>query len=188
MKKNVCIILCILMISACAVISASAMGEYPYKLYDPALDSQKFPQQVYSGSCYGQRVIVNAPFDAVAFCMPTWNSTNSSASIGVFEWADDFDTTINQKPKYEKALKRLRDCAVNTLTFDAPLPAGEYFFAIYNTEGSVGIWRYPMTKSQGYVYLDGVEQTYDLEITVYFTKKTDNPVSRPVSSLKLTAL
>ena len=99
MKKVLCIILCLLMISACAATFASALGKYPYRLYDPALDSQKFPQEVAAGSVYGQRVIVNAPFDAVAFCMPTWNKTDSSSSIGVFVWVDDFDTTVKQAPK-----------------------------------------------------------------------------------------
>ena len=185
MKKVLCIILCLLMISASVMTVASALGKYPYKLYDPALDSQKFPQEVADGSVYGQRVIVNAPFDAVAFCMPTWNRTDSSSSIGVFEWVDDFDTTIKQAPKYEMFIETLRDCATNQLKFDEPLPAGEYLFAIYNTVGKVGIWRYPMTKSQGYVYLDGAEAPYDLEITVYFTEKTDNPVSKPKSTMEV---
>ena len=185
MKKVICFILCLLMTASCAVTTVNAVGRYSYRLYDPALDSEKFPQEVAADSVYGQRVIVNAPFDAVAFCMPTWNKTDSCASIGVFKWVDDYETTVKQAPLHELYIENLRDCATNMLKFDEPLPAGEYFFAIFNTVGKVGIWRYPMTKSQGFIYLDGMESKYDLEITVYFTEKTDNPMTAPQSTINV---
>ena len=185
MKKLLSVFLCALFIAGAAATASSAIGKYPYKLYDPGLDSKKTAEEVSAGSIYGQRVILNAPFDAVAFCMPTWNKTDSSASVGVFEWKDDFDTTVKQAPKHERHFDTLRDCATNMIKFDEPLPAGEYFLAIYNTESRAGIWRYPMTKSMGYAYMDGAEMPGDLEITVYFTEKTETPVSQCESLIQV---
>ena len=184
-KRIISFILCAVMLAAGVFSVASAGARYAYKLYDPALDSQKYPQEVADGSVYGQRAILNAPFEAVAFCLPTWNRTDSQSTIGVFEWTGDFDESVKQAPKYEKRLDTMRDCAVNTLSFDEPLPAGEYVFAIYNTVGKVGIWRYPMTKSRGFVYMDGAEAEYDLEITVFFTEKTDDPVKKCTSIMQV---
>ena len=187
MKKVrfISLVLCAAMLAACVFTVAAAGARYGYKLYDPALDSQKYPQEVTDGSVYGQRAKLNAPFEAVAFCMPTWNKTDSQSTIGVFEWAGDFEATVKQAPKYEKRLDTMRDCATNELRFDKPLPAGEYFFAIYDTVGKVGIWRYPMTKSLGYAYLDGLEGEYDLEVTVYFTDRVTDPVTKCESVLQV---
>ena len=180
------VLLCVLMTAACLCPLVRGAGKYSYKLYDPALDPQKTPIQVAADSYYGQRVIVNAPFVGVAFCLPTWNMTTSQCTIGVFKWNDDFDAMIKSEPLRERRLDTMRDCATNDLKFDEPLPAGEYFFAIYDTVNSVGIWRYPMTKSQGFVYMDGSEAQFDLEITVTFTEKPEgDPVSPCESVMKV---
>ena len=178
MKRIITFILLTVMLASCVFAVTSAGAKYAYRLFDPALDSKKHPEEIAADSIYGQRVILNAPFEAVAFCLPTWNRTDSQSTIGVFEWTGDFDSTVAQPPKYETRIDPMRDCATNELKFDSPLPAGEYLLAIYDTVGKVGIWRYPMTKSQGYAYMDGAESEYDLEITVYFTEKTENPVTK----------
>ena len=184
-KRFTALLLCTVMMfaAAAAVTAAKAAGRYDYKLYDPALDSQKNADMVASDSIYGLRVKLNGDIVAAGFCMPTWNRTDCSGTIGVFAWKEDYDKTVAEEPLYERHIEALRDCATNELKFDSPLPAGEYFFAIYDTDGSVGIWRYPMTKSKGFAYMDGAETQCDLEITVYFTKKPgDEPVS-PCESL-----
>ena len=180
MKKLrlICAVLCaVMLLSAIVSVGVSAAERYEYKLYDPALDAQKHPEEIAADSVYGQRVILNAPFNGAGFCLPTWNRTDSQSTIGVFEWKGDFDATVKAGAKHELRLETMRDCATNWLRFDEPLPAGEYLFAIYDTVNKVGIWRYPMTKSKGFVYMDGAESQFDLEITVAFTERTDDPVT-----------
>lgn len=179
MKKTriISIIICVIMIAPLIASLAQAAGRYPYRLYDPGLDSKKEAIMVNEGSVYGQRVILNAPSVGAAFCLPTWNGTDSECTIGVFEWKGDFETTVAGTVLSEKRIAPMRDCALNELRFANELPAGEYFFAIYDTVNKAGIWKYPMTKSLGYAYMDGEEAQCDLEITIYFSEKTDDPVS-----------
>lgn len=164
---------------------AAAAGRYPYRLYDPALDSEKEPIMVTEGSVYGQRVKLNAPSVGAAFCLPTWNETTSECTIGVFEWKGDFEATVNSEVLSETRLAPMRDCATNDLRFKETLPAGEYFFAIYDTVNKAGIWRFPMTKSHGFAYMDGEETECDLQITIYFEKETADPVSACESVLNV---
>ena len=185
MKKLISVILCIIIIlSALPLVSGAATMNY--KLFDPMLDGEKFPVEIAPGSYYGQRVKVNAPVTSVGFCMPTWSKTDSSATVGVFKWLGDCDETFKAGPIQEESFSPLRDCATNYLRLDSPLEPGEYFFAIYNTNGPVGIWRYPMTKSLGYAYKDGLEEQYDLEITLVLTETVSEPVSACSSVMDIT--
>ena len=176
----------LMIMSAVFSAAASAAGNYSYALFNRALDSQKYPEEVATDSVYGQRVILNAPFIGVGFCLPTWNRTDSQCTIGVFSWTGDFDNTVKAEPLRELRLDKMQDCATNWIRFPSdPLPAGEYVFAIYDTVNKVGIWRYPMEKSLGYVYMDGAEAQYDLEITVTFTEKPDTPVTQCESVMQV---
>lgn len=178
--KKACAFTLILCMVASALFSvcATALGSrLAYKLFDPALDSKKEAIMVGDGSVYGLRVKLNAPSTAAGFCLPTWNGTDSKCTVGVFEWKGDFEATVNSAPLHEMRLETMRDCATNLLKFGEKIPAGEYFFAIYDTVNKVGIWRYPMTKSQGYAYMDGMEEQFDLEITIVFAESVDEPVS-----------
>ena len=183
--RVISLFLCVIMAAAALAGAVFAAGGYQYKLFDPALDSKKTPVEVPDGSVYGQRVILNAPFTAVTFCLPTWNGTDSQCTVGAFKWQGDFDSTVKAGALHEMRIDPMRDCATNVLNFGETLPAGEYLFAIYDTVNKVGIWRYPMTKSHGFAYMDGAESECDLEITVYFTEKTDDPVTACESQMKV---
>ena len=166
--------------SLCGIASDAA-----YPIYDITLDSQKTPVQVPPGSYYGQRIKTTVGVTAVTFSMPTWAETGSSATIGVFSWEGSYDKTIAQKALYYRQIPKLVDNASNRLKFDSPLQPGEYFFAIYETSGSAGIWRFPMTRSQGFTYMNGSEEEFDLAITLYTTEKTDAPVAPCKSVLEV---
>ena len=73
---------------------------------------------------------------------------------------------------------KCQDNAYNQVRFkDDPLPAGEYFFAIYNTDGPVGCYFIPNNSvSKGYCYNNGLEQEWDLELTIVFTSRVAEPV------------
>lgn len=176
MKKLVSLVLCLIFCFSAFTVLASS-GSVAVKFYDPALDGKKFPMEVPSGSVGGQRICITEPAVAMAFCMPTWSRTDCTASIGVFKWVGDVTLSMKGGAIYEKHFDTLRDCATNRLDFDEPLPAGEYFFAIYNTTGQVGVWRYPRTLSEGYTYLGSSESENDLELTLYFAEKKDSYVS-----------
>ncbi len=166
--------------SLCGIASDTA-----YPIYDITLDSQKTPVQVPPGSYYGQRMKTTVGVTAVTFSMPTWAETGSSATIGVFSWKGSYDKTIAQKALYYRQIPKLVDNASNILRFDSPLQPGEYFFAIYETSGSAGIWRFPMTRSQGFTYMNGSEEEFDLAITLFTTEKTESPVAPCKSVLEV---
>ncbi len=174
-KKIVSFMLFITFIlSALSLYGIAAETAYP--IYDITLDSQKLPVQVPPGSYYGQRIKTTVGVTAVTFSMPTWTKTDCSATIGVFEWKGSYDKTIQEKALYSRHFPKLADNASNKLEFDSPLQPGEYFFAIYEASDSVGIWRFPMTRSQGFTYMNGSEEKYDLAITLFTAEKTENPV------------
>lgn len=178
--KKLCAVLLILctVVPALLSVSVSALiNKNPYRLFDPGLDSEKSPVLIAADSVYGLRVELNVAITGAAFCLPTWNGTDSQCTIGVFKWNDDFDQMIKAGAIYEQRLETMRDCATNPLKFDEKLPAGEYFFAVYGTVNKVGIWRYPQTKSKGFAYMDGAEEKVDLEITVYLDENVSDPVS-----------
>ena len=179
------LLLIALIISAFTAVPVSGADALAYRLYDPALDSQKAAMQVGEGSIYGQRAYINGEFSSISYCLPTWNRTDSQCTIGIFKWQGNFDDTVAAAPLYEKRLLRMQDCAVNRLYFKEPLPAGEYFMAIYDTVNSAGIWRYPPTKSKGFAYMDGTEDNCDLEIIVYFTGSPAEPVLKCETTLNV---
>ena len=144
------------------------------KAYDPSLDGQKSPHQVHPGEVYGAHLSLGAPFNGLAYCLPTWSTTDSDATLVLYAWNETYDKTVAAEPIAQKRFENVRDCQTYTLSFDEQ-PAGEYLFCIKDVEGQIGTWLYPATVSKGYVMQDGAEKTGDLEITVSFTKTPEVP-------------
>ena len=135
------------------------------------------PKQV--GGDYGIRMGYNAPFTAVEVSMPTWSTNDSSATLSLYVWDTNYETTIASEPIATQDFNPLRDNAYNKLTFD-PQPAGEYFLRIHNTKGQVGVWVSNFTVSGGYCYANGTESRNDWDMRVTFTE----PVEQPFAELE----
>ncbi len=145
--------------------------------YDPNDDSKKSAVKVEHGSIYGMYMIMNAPFNSVSACIPTWSQTNSKARLSLYKWDGDYFKTIKNDPLATVFYDKLQDCATNNLKFET-MPAGSYMITISDVESSAGIWKYPQKISGGYAYMDGIEEACDLQITVNFTMTPKEPFTK----------
>ena len=186
MKKVLSVMLTLLML-ACAVLPVMAeqspvTSPSPAKIkaYDPSLDSQKSPHQVQPGEIYGAHLSLGASFDGIAYCLPTWSTTDSDATLVLYAWDETFDKSLSAQPIAEQRFEDVRDCQTYTLQF-AEQPAGEYLFCIKDVQGMIGTWTYPAKVSKGYIMQNGAEKEGDLEITVSFTVTPEIPFYRATS-------
>ena len=115
----------------------------------------------------GMRVKLTAPVSGVGFTMPTWSvSGKYSAYITAYKWLGTYSATVAAEPLATKQFVALSDNATNWLYFEKQ-PAGEYFFAIENVEGTVGCWcAADNAGSLGFRYTDGVENKGDMLMTL----------------------
>ena len=115
----------------------------------------------------GMRVKLKVPVTGVGFSMPTWSvSGKYSAYISAYEWKGSYSATVSAEPFATKKFSELQDNATNWLYFDR-MPAGEYFFAIEKTSGTVGCWCADNDSvSRGFRYTDGVESRGDMYMTL----------------------
>jgi hypothetical protein len=158
-----------------ADLGSSVLAAYNYQAYGVG---NRSPMRVGNDDgMMGQRVNVNGEFVGFSFNMPTWETSDSEATLGVFKWKNNFDDTVEQEPLFSKHFV-LRDNATNQVKFkDDPLPAGEYLFLIYECSGSAGCYTFDTNeKSLGYCYYEGVEQEWDMELTITLTSRTKEPV------------
>ena len=185
---SVCLLVASLL-TVLAVMTVSTFGEdnivsnspQTVKAFDNNAVSSHSPLQVSSGTTVGVRMSLGAPFNKLTMCMPTWSTSDSSATLALYKWQTDFETTIAAQPVASKDFQNLRDNAHNALSFDE-MPAGEYLFCVQNVTGKVGIWTMKSNVSKGYLYNDGLELQNDTEISVYFTKTPAEPFF-PVTSM-----
>ena len=186
MKKILSVLLVLVMLlgALLPVLAAESpiTSENPVKIkaYDPSLDGQKSPHQVHPGEEYGAHLSLGAPFDGIAYCLPTWSTTDSDATLVLYAWNETFDKSVAAGPIAEQRFENVRDCQTYTLTF-AEQPAGEYLFCIKDVEGQIGTWTYPAAVSKGYIMQNGAEKQGDLEITVSFTKTPETPFYQATS-------
>ena len=137
------------------------------------------------GGAYSYRAIVNGSFDGFGYCMPTYNKTDSEATISMYKWLGDYATTVASEPIVKERFAPLKDNATNWVRFDAQ-PAGEYLFHISEPKGQVGVWtNQNPTDSKGFLYLNGVEQRGEPEL--HFNFENDNVPEEPFGTCQPSA-
>ncbi len=186
MKKTLSVILTLIMLIGIVlpVVAEQSpiVSDSPIKIkaYDPGLDGSKSAHQVQPGEIYGAHLSLGASFNALAYCLPTWGTTDSDATLVLYTWNETMDKTLSGEPIAEQRFENIRDCQTYTLSFSEQ-PAGEYLFCIKDVVGQVGTWVYPATVSKCYIMQDSLEKEGDLEITVSFTKTPETPFYQPSS-------
>ena len=148
----------------------------------PAADgciTSEAPKQIqaYSGSMsprqitadYGIRMAYGAPFNGLRVTLVTWGQKDATATLSLYKWAGDYNSTLNADPVAKLDLNPVIDCADQEFLFDEQ-PAGEYLFRISNVSGTVGVMHSDMSVSGAYCYDSGKESRADWWLTVYFTK------------------
>ena len=137
------------------------------------------------GRTYSYRAIVNGSFDGFGYCMPTYNKTDSEATISMYKWTGDYASTIASEPIVSERFAPLKDNATNWVRFEAQ-PAGEYLFHISEPKGQVGVWTNSNpTNSKGFLYLNGVEQRGEPEL--HFNFENDNVPAEPFGTCQPSA-
>ena len=144
------------------------------KAFDSAALSSHSAKQVGEGSTLGLRLSYGVPFNKVTVCMPTWSTTDSSATLALYKWNTDYETSIAGEPVSSKKFEPLRDNAHNALSFDEQ-PAGEYVLVIKDVKGQVGVWQMSPATVNGYAYDGAIETQVDWEVNVTFTKTPKVP-------------
>lgn len=176
-RKTIISMLCLLMtlsmLAAVAVSTVYAAGT----VVSGCSPSQAGRAAKQVGGDYGIRMGYQAPFTSVSVSMPTWNTTDSSATLSLYRWDTNYETTIASEPITSKDFIPLKDNAYNALTFDAQ-PAGEYFLRIHNVKGQVGVWVSDFSVSGGYCYANGSETQNDWDMKVTFTESVAEPFAK----------
>ena len=183
-KKMLVMLLCFSLLSAAfSALAVNAFDITPGSVSIQNGTGTRGPVSV--SKTFSYRVIVNGSFDGFAFCMPTYNRTDSEATISLYKWTGEYGSTVAAEPIATKHFAPLKDNAVNWLEFDAQ-PAGEYLFHISNPKGQVGVWtKENPTDSKGFLYLNGTEQRGEPELQIHF--ENDNIPEEPFGTCKASA-
>lgn len=177
MKRHIPLLLLPVILLAAVVLfntTSTVFAAYTFQAYGIG---ERSPIRVENDAEMGQRVCVTEEIVGFGFNMPTWNTEDAEATLGVFQWKKNYDETVEQEPLFSKHFE-CRDNATNLVKFtDTPLPAGEYLFLIYDTVGTVGCYTFLSNeKSLGFCYANGLEQEWDMELSILFKSRTKNPV------------
>lgn len=168
---TVCALLCLVMLIAAGVHTVLAADGVTLNV-NPSDAANNSPVSI--GGDYGMRLGFGGAFTAVEVSMPTWGTSDSAATLSLYAWDTNYDTTILSEPLVSKRFDPLFDNAYNKLTFDA-LPAGEYFLRIHEVSGQVGVWAYDYKSSGGYVYTNGTESRREWNMRVTFVERPEQP-------------
>ncbi len=161
---------------------ALATALLPAAAEDNIASDQPVTVDAFSGSCgprqitedYCIRLNLGAPFTAIWAMMCTWTTTDSQASIALYKWSVDYNTTIKSEPIAYQLMDPLQDNSYNRLSFDEQ-PAGEYLFRVADIKGTVGVFTRDMSVSKSYCYTNGLESRADWWMKVDFTKPPVEP-------------
>ncbi len=82
----------------------------------------------------GQSFSVDHPFRKVSAFTPTWNTTDSSASLALYE------KEPGGKKLAAQTFENIRDNSMPTLVAESVLPAGTYYLELKLVSGKVGWW------------------------------------------------
>ncbi len=166
----VCLVICLAMLAAVGVQTVFAAGAVVN--VHSSSGANRGAQNV--AGDYAVRLGIGGAFTAVEVSMPTWSTTDSAATLSLYAWDTNYDTTIMSEPLVTQRFDPLRDNAYNKLTFD-PLPAGEYFLRIHDVRGQVGVWVQDYSNNGSYVYTNGSESRRDWDMRVTFIERPDTP-------------
>ena len=166
----VCLVLCLAMLAAVGVQTVFAAGDV-VNVHSSSVTGRG-PQSV--GGDYAIRLGIGGAFTEVAVSMPTWSTSDSAATLSLYAWDTNYETTVMSDPLVTQRFDPLRDNAYNKLTFD-PLPAGEYFLRIHDVRGQVGVWVQDYSDNGSYVYTNGSESRRDWDMRVTFVERPEQP-------------
>ena len=185
MKKLITAI-CLILVAA-TVFSAAVFadgGTYEVNAYPREGEGSAI--SVPLGTKYGVRLGLNAPFCGVSVRLSTYHKTDTVATVFVYKWNTDYDETVSGEPVASHTFDTVKDNLKHSFTFDTQ-PAGEYLIVARNDNSQLALWEWSSnTIGKGFVYADGIEKAADINLTVKFTEKVDEPFSELKSASLIT--
>ena len=143
--------------------------------------------QVTAGETAGFRFSVNAPFDRLTVCCPSWSDNIGTMRFTLYAWEKNYDITTQGTALASELYVDYNDNADLDFAFDA-MPAGEYYLHISETEQSVGVWNYFSSVSGGIVYKNGLEFPGEFQATIHFTMTPEQPFNPCSSQIDLNTI
>ena len=184
MKKVICILIAALMLFS--AVSLSATAEEVYKVNAYSNQGEGSPTTVSLNSTFGIRLRMNAPFNGVSVRLSTYVKTDTISTVSVYKWSEGFEETLKTEPVASKQFDPVRDNMKHDVVFD-PQPAGEYLIAVRNDNSQLCVWAWDSNAvGKGLLYADGAEKQADINVTISFMEKTDEPFSAVPPSASIT--
>ena len=122
--------------------------QYPY-------DSQSGEAVFNMNGPLGLQLKVTSSFTGVQFKMATYMATDMEVDMSVYAWKGSYEASVAEGALASKRLL-LVDNAVQGITFDEEIPAGEYLFLTENYNKSPAMYVYTSVNNfKGRVYKDG---------------------------------
>lgn len=128
----------------------------------------RYAQRVRSD--YGLRLGFGGSFNEIYLSMTTWGDDSASATLSLYAWNTNYDTTVASQPLVSERFDTLRDNDYHKLSFEA-LDSGEYFLRIHDVSGTVGVWAYSRINCGGFCYTNGAEGNGGWDMMVTFTER-----------------
>ena len=125
----------------------------------------------------GMRLNIATEFTGVQFKLATYLQNDITADISVYKWIGSYISSISSSPVYTEQIT-LKDNAMQGVTFDRELEAGDYLFRLHNQTKAIAIYAYSSVEGfSGYVYRDGYPSTSNViypSMQILFPKKSDS--------------
>ena len=178
MKRLLALLLCLLMLlsSVSAILTASVLAASAAPKVEHSIQNgtgNREPLRIGEGLSY--RAKVEAPFTSFGFSMPTWNKTDSKATLYLYGWKGTYEATMASQPIAKQVFDPLVDGHTNWVSFDAQ-PAGEYLFHMDSASYDAGVWANTSpVNSKGFFYVNGKEQKCEPELSLRFTEAVEDP-------------
>ncbi|MBP3918513.1 MAG: hypothetical protein J6I50_05020 [Clostridia bacterium] len=148
-------------------------------MYDESANKEAL--RVDPGDSVGYRFSVNAPFDGMDVCCPSWSDDIGNLRFTLYAWNDSFVKTLTGTPLATELYEDFSDNAFLDFYFDE-IPAGEYLLCLSDAVQSVGVWNFFSDVSEGYVYKGGIETDGEFQANIHFTM-TPETAFNPCSSM-----
>ena len=146
--------------------------------------AEKTALQLNAGDTIGYRFSVNAPFDGMEICCPSWSDDIGTMRFTLYAWDKTYNNSISGDALATELFVDYADNAWLDFSFDE-LPAGEYVLCLSDSEQSVGVWSFYSGITGGYVYAGGAEMEAEFQATIHFTMTPESSFNLCTSMIDL---
>ena len=143
MKKFVSTILLVAIIAACGLGTfVCSAGDVVYT-YVHDTTSTHNAIGMSSGPIAAQYLDIDKPFSIIEVCCPSYNDNVGNLTFVLYNWAGDYEATLQTTPIAEKEWVDFNDNAWIGISAPAgqAYPKGKYMWVLKDGTQSVGLWK-----------------------------------------------